>query len=86
MDEENRPGSPQAYPSQSAGFESDLPDEGPQYKRQRLFSTSSALSDTEVPHQMAQLANTRLEHLSLLDFISQPNVVRNTGIVCTIGE
>lgn len=34
----------------------------------------------------AQLANTRLEHLSLLTIGSHPNVVRNTGIICTVGE
>ena len=55
--------------------------------RQRLYSTDSALSmELEVPHQEAQMANTRLEHLALLDIFSQPNVVRNTGIVCTIGK
>jgi len=39
-----------------------------------------------VPQMEAQLANTRLEHLSLLTIGSHPNVVRNTGIICTIGE
>lgn len=52
--------------------------------RGRFFSTDSALEAT-VPHQEAQMASTTLEHLSLLDVFTKPHVVRNTGIICTIG-
>ena len=54
--------------------------------RDRYLSTDSIASDGFVPQQEAQLANTHLEHLSLLDIFSQPHIVRNTGIICTIGE
>ncbi len=56
-------------------------------KRGRFFSTDSAKDgDLDVPHSQAQRANTYLEHLSLLDTFVKPNVIRNTGIICTIGE
>ena len=51
----------------------------------RLYSTDTTLGDMDVPHMAAQMANTRLENLSLLDIFSAPHLVRNTGIVCTIG-
>lgn len=54
--------------------------------RQRLYSTDTTLGDMDLPHLAAQMANTRLENLSLLDIFSAPHIVRNTGIVCTIGE
>lgn len=71
-------------PNRSSEF--DLLSVGPRYKRGRLYSTDASLGDVDVPHQAAQQANTRLEQLSLLDIFSMPHVVRNTGIVCTIGE
>ena len=54
--------------------------------RSRLYSTDSIHSESEVPHLDAQLANTHLEHLSLLNVFSQSHIMRNTGIICTIGE
>ena len=45
----------------------------------------SALSN-EVPQGLAALATTQIEHLSLLDIDSPVTVIRNTGIVCTIGK
>lgn len=54
--------------------------------RQRLYSTDTTLGDMDLPHLAAQMANTRLENLSLLDIFSAPHIVRNTGLVCTIGE
>jgi pyruvate kinase len=51
----------------------------------RLYSTDATLGDLDVPHLAAQMANTRLENLSLLDIFSAPHVVRNTGLICTIG-
>lgn len=61
--------------------EYDVQNVGPQYRRGRLYSV-----DTRVPHIHAQMANTRLEYLSLLNVFAEPFVVRNTGIICTIGE
>ena len=55
-------------------------------RRGRLYSAEPSFTDREVPQMEAQLANTHLEHLCLLDTSSHPNVVRNTGIICTIGE
>ena len=58
-----------------------------QGQRGRMFSTESSQSDPDsVPHSRAQAASTFIEHVSLLDVFSGPNVVRNTGIICTIGE
>ena len=54
-------------------------------RQTRLYSTDTTLGDVDVPHMAAQMANTRLENLSLLDIFSAPHVVRNTGIICTIG-
>ena len=58
-----------------------------QSQRGRMFSTESGRSDSDdVPQYRAQSAATNVEHLALLDVFSRPNVVRNTGIICTIGE
>lgn len=45
----------------------------------------SSLSN-EVPQGLAALATTQIEHLSLLDIDSPVTVIRNTGVVCTIGK
>ena len=56
-------------------------------KRGRFFSTDSAKDlEQDLPHYQAQMASTRVEHLSLLDTFSKPHIVRNTGIICTIGK
>ena len=55
-------------------------------KRGRHFSTDSTSEGMAVPHQEAQSAKTLIEHVSLLDVFSKPHVVRNTGIICTIGN
>jgi len=56
----------------------------------QLFSTDSSESlgdaNLKLPHEKAQCANTFVEHVSLLDTFTKPNVVRNTGIICTIGK
>lgn len=57
----------------------------PHARQTRLYSTDTTMGDMDVPHLAAQMANTRLENLSLLDIFSVPHVVRNTGLVCTIG-
>ncbi len=58
-----------------------------QGNRGRMFSTDSSHSESEeLPQYKAAAASTLVEHVSLLDVFSQPNVVRNTGIICTIGE
>ena len=55
-------------------------------KRGRHFSTDSTSEGMAVPHQEAQSAKTLIEHVSLLDVFSKPHVIRNTGIICTIGN
>lgn len=60
-------------------------------RRERLYSDSSACGAVESephppPNYAAQNANTRLEQISLLDTFSTPHLVRNTGVICTIGE
>ncbi len=54
--------------------------------RSRLYSSDSLGLEVEVPQQVSQDVNTHLEHLSLLNIFSSPHIVRNTGIICTIGE
>lgn len=55
-------------------------------RRRRRLATDTPFGSADVPHHAAQMANTRLVHLSLLDVFSAPQAVCNTGIVCTIGE
>lgn len=55
-------------------------------KRGRHFSTDSTSEGMVVPHREAQSAKTLIEHVSLLNVFSKPNIVRNTAIICTIGE
>ena len=50
------------------------------------LTTNASPGVVDVPHLKAQMANSRLENLSLLDVFNAPPVVRNTGIICTIGE
>ncbi len=54
----------------------------------RMFSTESSQGELAVPgpQYQAQGAETHVEHVALLDVFSRPNAVRNTGIICTIGE
>lgn len=54
----------------------------PQSKGARSESASS----NEVPQGLAAMATTQIEHRSLLDIDSPVTVIRNTGIVCTIGK
>lgn len=51
----------------------------------RHGSGGSLCSDAELPHHEAQQANTKLEHMCLLDIFTTAHATRNTGIVCTIG-
>ena len=53
---------------------------------ERHGSGGSLCSDGELPHHEAQQANTKLEHMCLLDIFTTAHATRNTGIVCTIGE
>ena len=49
----------------------------------QLSTDGSAGGGDDVP---AQMANSRLENLSPLDVFRAPPAVRNSGIICTIGE
>lgn len=56
-------------------------------KRGRHFSTDSTSEGMfPVPHREAQAAKTLIEHVSLLNVFTKPHIVRNTGIICTIGK
>lgn len=58
-----------------------------QGKRGRHFSTDSTSEGMyPVPHREAQSAKTLIEHVSLLNVFTKPHIVRNTGVICTIGE
>ncbi len=52
--------------------------------RSRLYSSDSR-NGAEQERLVTTLVSTNLEHLSRLNIISSPHIVRNTGIVCTIG-
>lgn len=51
--------------------------------RSRLWSIDSSV-DSETPRP--SLTNTRLEHLCQLNVFGTSHIMRNTGIICTIGE
>ena len=55
-------------------------------KRGRHFSTDSTSEGIPVPHREAQSAKTLIEHVSLLNVFTKPHIVRNTGVICTIGK
>lgn len=56
-------------------------------KRGRHFSTDSTSEGMyPVPHREAQSAKTLIEHVSLLNVFTKPHIVRNTGVICTIGK
>ena len=55
-------------------------------KRGRHFSTDSTSEAMPVPHREAQSAKTLIEHVSLLNVFTKPHIVRNTGVICTIGK
>lgn len=68
--------------------EHDLDNVGPHYKRGRLYSTDTSITDSRVPYGDSKKASTRLEYLSKLDICCEQqdmSRVRNTGIICTIG-
>jgi len=50
------------------------------------YTRSDSGSTSEVPQGLAASATTQIEHRSLLDIDSPVTVIRNTGIVCTIGK
>ena len=47
---------------------------------------TESVSSNEVPQGLAASATTQIEHRSLLDIYSPVTVIRNTGIICTIGK
>ena len=58
-----------------------------QGERGRIFSTESGgKSEEEIPQYRAQNATTLIEHLARLEVFDPSSIMRNTGIVCTIGE
>ena len=62
---------------------------GPTFRRGRLYSAEVDVAELDLePEEKTTQSHvgTRLEHLSELDTFGESHVVRNTGIVCTIGE
>lgn len=67
----------------SVSSEFDVQGRVPRPGRARLWSNSSSV-DSEMPK--ASTTNTRLEHLCQLNVFGASHIMRNTGIICTIGE